>query len=243
MLNRDREMADSDVRRLQLLQDAAWRCASTSDTQWQRLIPWRRIHTRRRAGRPATSHNTTVSVSLTPQPYQKIPDIYFLRCCTLQNFIGIPSPITIQFVVDVFFVLYVILYFLLYCLLCYLVLGPQSWINSTTTTTTTTTITTLTAATFSFSFQLAFYSGVSMRWAGSPKRKRLGIGLIEGCLHRPDACPRSSCQTNTVKALKATQSTARRPTHWTTGSHPLQTLQERDAAFLRRGFPAPTLIG
>jgi len=31
--------------------------------------------------------------------------------------------------------LYVILYLLLYCLLCYLVLRPQSWINSTTTTT------------------------------------------------------------------------------------------------------------
>ena len=60
-------------------------------------------------------------ISTPPQPYQKIPDIYFLRSCTLPNFISIPSPITIQFVVDVF-VLYVILYLLLYCLLCYLVL-------------------------------------------------------------------------------------------------------------------------
>ena len=76
-------------------------------------------------------------ISTPPQPYQKIPDIYFLRSCTLPNFISIPSPITIEFVVDVF-VLYVILYLLLYCLLCYLVLRPQSWINSTTTTTTTT---------------------------------------------------------------------------------------------------------
>ena len=69
-------------------------------------------------------------ISTPPQPYQKIPDIYFLRSCSLPNFITIPSPITIQFVVDVF-VLYVILYLLLYCLLCYLVLRPQSWINST----------------------------------------------------------------------------------------------------------------
>jgi len=60
-------------------------------------------------------------ISTPPQPYQKIPDIYFLRSCSLPNFISIPSPITIQFVVDVF-VLYVILYLLLYCLLCYLVL-------------------------------------------------------------------------------------------------------------------------
>ena len=161
-------MADSDVRRLQLLQDAAWRCASTSDTQWQRLIPRRRIHTRRRAGRPATSHNTTVSVSLPPQPYQKIPDIYFLRSCTLPNFIGIPSPITIQFVVDVF-VLYVILYFLLYCLLCYLVLRPQSWINSTTTTTT---ITTLTAATLAFNWP----SFPEFLWDGAGPQKENGWG-------------------------------------------------------------------
>ena len=69
-------------------------------------------------------------ISTPHQPYQKTPDIYFLRSCTLPNFISIPSPITIQFVVDVF-VLYVILYLLLYCLLCYLVLRPQSWINST----------------------------------------------------------------------------------------------------------------
>jgi len=75
-------------------------------------------------------------ISTPHQPYQKIPDIYFLRCCTLPKFISIPSPITIQFVVDVF-VLYVILYLLLHCLLCYLVLRPQSSINSTTTTTTT----------------------------------------------------------------------------------------------------------
>jgi len=74
-------------------------------------------------------------ISTPPQPYQKIPDIYFLCSCSLPNFITIPSPITIKFVVDVF-VLYVILYLLLYCLLCYLVLRPQSWINSTTTTTT-----------------------------------------------------------------------------------------------------------
>ena len=64
-------------------------------------------------------------ISMPPQPYQKIPDIYFLRSCTLPNFISIPSPITIEFVVDVF-VLYVILYLLLYCLLCYLVLRPHS---------------------------------------------------------------------------------------------------------------------
>jgi len=70
-------------------------------------------------------------ISTPPQPYQKIPDIYFLRSCSLPNFITIPSPITIQFVVDVF-VVYVILYLLLYCLLCYFVLRPQSWINSTT---------------------------------------------------------------------------------------------------------------
>ena len=69
-------------------------------------------------------------ISTPPQPYQKIPDIYFLRSCSLRNFITIPSPITIQFVVDVF-VLYAILYLLLYCLLCYFVLRPQSWINST----------------------------------------------------------------------------------------------------------------
>ena len=37
-------------------------------------------------------------ISTPPQPYQKIPDIYFLRSCTLTNFISIPSPITIQFV-------------------------------------------------------------------------------------------------------------------------------------------------
>ena len=73
-------------------------------------------------------------ISTPSHPYQKIPDIYFLRSCSLPNFITIPSPITIQFV-DVF-VLYVILYLLLYCLLCYLVLRPQSWINSTTATTT-----------------------------------------------------------------------------------------------------------
>jgi len=71
-------------------------------------------------------------ISTPPQPYQKIADIYFLRCCSLPNFINILSPITIQFVVV--FVLYVVLYLLLYCLLCYLVLRPQSWINSTTTT-------------------------------------------------------------------------------------------------------------
>ena len=71
-------------------------------------------------------------ISTPPQPYQKMPDIYLLRSCSLPNFITIPSPIIIQFVVDVF-VLYVILYLLLYCLLCYLVLRPQSWINSTTT--------------------------------------------------------------------------------------------------------------
>ena len=64
-------------------------------------------------------------ISTPPQPYQKIPDIYFLRSCTLTNFISIPSPITIRFVVDVF-VLYVILYRLLYCLLCYLVLRSES---------------------------------------------------------------------------------------------------------------------
>jgi len=73
-------------------------------------------------------------ISTPPQPYQKIPDIYFLCSCSLPNFITIPSPVTIQFAVDVF-VLYVILYLLLYCLLCYLVLRPQNWINSTTTTT------------------------------------------------------------------------------------------------------------
>jgi len=66
-----------------------------------------------------------------PQLIHCVPDIYFLRSCSLPNFITIPSPITIQFVVDVF-VLYVILYLLLYCLLCYLVLWPLSWINSTT---------------------------------------------------------------------------------------------------------------
>ena len=37
-------------------------------------------------------------ISTPPQPYQKIPDIYFLRSCSLPNFIAIPSPITIQFV-------------------------------------------------------------------------------------------------------------------------------------------------
>ena len=68
-------------------------------------------------------------ISTPSQPYQKIPDIYFIRSFSLPNFITIPSPITIQFVVDAF-VLYVILYLLLYCLLCYLVLQPQSWINS-----------------------------------------------------------------------------------------------------------------
>ena len=60
-------------------------------------------------------------ISTPPQPHQKIPDIYFLCSCSLPNFITIPSPISIQFAVDVF-VLYVILYLLLYCLLCYLVL-------------------------------------------------------------------------------------------------------------------------
>ena len=52
-----------------------------------------------------------------------------------QKFITIPSPITIQFVVDVF-VLYVFCSFHCTALLCHLVLWPQSWINSTTTTTT-----------------------------------------------------------------------------------------------------------
>ena len=55
-------------------------------------------------------------ISTPPQPYQKIPDIYVLCSCSLPNFISIPSPITIQFVVDVF-VLYVFLYFSLYCLI------------------------------------------------------------------------------------------------------------------------------
>ena len=41
-----------------------------------------------------------------PQPYQKIPHIYFLRSCPLPNVISVLSPITIQFVFDVF-VLYV----------------------------------------------------------------------------------------------------------------------------------------
>ena len=54
-------------------------------------------------------------ISTPPQPYQKIPDIYFLCSCSLPNFISILSPITIQFVIDVF-VLYVFLYFSLYCL-------------------------------------------------------------------------------------------------------------------------------
>jgi len=69
-------------------------------------------------------------ISTPPQPYQKIPDIYFLRSCSLQNFISIILPITIQFVVHVF-----VLFVILYLLLCYLVLRPQSSINSTTTTT------------------------------------------------------------------------------------------------------------
>ena len=37
------------------------------------------------------------------QPYQKIPDIYFLRSCSVPNFISILSPITIQFFVDVLY--------------------------------------------------------------------------------------------------------------------------------------------
>ena len=49
-------------------------------------------------------------ISTPPQPYQKISDIYFLRSCSLPNFISILSPITIQFVVDVF-VLYQVCYF------------------------------------------------------------------------------------------------------------------------------------
>jgi len=59
-------------------------------------------------------------------------DIYFLRSCPLPNLISILSAITIQFVFNVF-VLYVLCNF--YCrptaVLCYLVLWPQSWINST----------------------------------------------------------------------------------------------------------------
>ena len=73
-------------------------------------------------------------ISTPPQPYQKIPHIYFLRSCPLPNLISILSPITIQFVFDVF-VLYVLCNFYCTALLCYLVLWPQSWINSTTTTT------------------------------------------------------------------------------------------------------------
>jgi len=72
-------------------------------------------------------------ISTPPQPYQKIPHIYFLRSCPLPNLISILSPITIQFVFDVF-VLYVLYNFYCTALLCYLVLWPQSWINSTTTT-------------------------------------------------------------------------------------------------------------
>jgi len=56
-------------------------------------------------------------ISTPPQPFQKIPDIYFLCSCSLPNVTSILSPITIQFVVDVF-VLYVFFVFsivLLYC--------------------------------------------------------------------------------------------------------------------------------
>ena len=60
-----------------------------------------------------------------PSRTRKYLTFYFLCSCSLPNFISILSPITIQFVVDVF-VLHVILYLLLYCLLCYLVLRPQS---------------------------------------------------------------------------------------------------------------------
>ena len=52
-------------------------------------------------------------ISTPSQPYQKIPDIYFLRSCSLPNFITIPSPITIQFVVDVFIVCYFVSFIVL----------------------------------------------------------------------------------------------------------------------------------
>ena len=60
-------------------------------------------------------------ISTPPQPYQKIPHIYFLRSCPLPNLISFLSPITIQFVFDVF-VLYVLCNFYCTALLCYLVL-------------------------------------------------------------------------------------------------------------------------
>jgi len=41
-------------------------------------------------------------ISKPPQLYQKIPDIYLLRSCSLPNFITLLSPVTIQFVVDVY---------------------------------------------------------------------------------------------------------------------------------------------
>jgi len=58
-------------------------------------------------------------ISTPPQPYQKIPHIFFLRPCPLPNFISILSPITIQFVFDVF-ALYVLCNFYCTALLCYL---------------------------------------------------------------------------------------------------------------------------
>jgi len=56
-------------------------------------------------------------ISTPPQPYQKIPDIYFLCSCSLPYFISILSPITTQFVVDVFVLYCMFLYFPLYCLI------------------------------------------------------------------------------------------------------------------------------
>jgi len=123
-------------------------------------------------------------ISTPPQPYQKIPDIYFLRSCSLPNFISILSPNNLL-LMFLYCMLYCIFYCIAYCHLCYLVLRPQSWINSTTTTTTpttttdaTTTTTTTTTSTTTFRFvQLAFFPGITSSWAWFLKRF-----LQAGCL-------------------------------------------------------------
>jgi len=53
------------------------------------------------------SINICKQISTSPQPYQKIPDIYFSCSCSLPNSIKVLSPITIQFVVDVLFYLFI----------------------------------------------------------------------------------------------------------------------------------------
>jgi len=89
----------------------------------QGLCPWTPL-----GAQPSyrTYYSKCKQISTPPKLYQKIPDIYFLCSCSLPNFISILSPITTQFVVEVF-VLYAFCIFHCTALLCYLVLRPQSW--------------------------------------------------------------------------------------------------------------------